>query len=92
VGYFVNPDLAPGDIQSWAAALSRQRLEDFSKDDPKEIGCIPGAPHITVPRVVRIVQTPALLVVLYEDLSYRLAHHRAIPARGFRTHGTDGYV
>ncbi|HKF66990.1 MAG TPA: hypothetical protein VKB36_10685, partial [Vicinamibacterales bacterium] len=37
IGYSANitADLAPADIQPWAAALSRQRLEEFGKDDPE---------------------------------------------------------
>ena len=38
----ITADLASGDIQPWAAALSRQRLEDFGKDDPEITGCLPG--------------------------------------------------
>src|ERR1043166_5404481 len=36
IGYAANitADLAASDIQPWAAALSRKRLEDFGKDDP----------------------------------------------------------
>jgi hypothetical protein len=37
--------LAPEDIQPWASVLSRQRLEDFGKDDPEFTGCKPGGPR-----------------------------------------------
>ena len=50
IGYAANitADLAASDIQPWAAALSRKRLEDFGKDDPEITGCLPGGPrHIT---------------------------------------------
>jgi hypothetical protein len=76
-GYVGNiaADLQPGEIQPWASALYRQRIEDLGKDDPGTIGCLPLGPrHIigggTV-RLAKFVQTPALLVVLYEDLAYR---------------------
>jgi len=74
IGYAANitADLAPGDIQPWAAALSRKRLEDFGKDDPEITGCIPGGPrHITRGGLSKILQTPAMIVILFEDLSYR---------------------
>src|SRR5512142_3075456 len=50
IGYAANitADLSASDIQPWAAALSRTRLEDFGKDDPEITGCKPGGPrHIT---------------------------------------------
>ena len=74
MGYAANitADLAAGDIQPWAAALSRQRLEDFGKDDPEITGCLPGGPrHITRPGLAKIIHTPRLIAILYEDLSYR---------------------
>ena len=74
VGYAANitADLAPRDIQPWAAALSKKRLEDFGKDDPEITGCIPGGPrHITRGGLSKIIQTPSLVVILFEDLSYR---------------------
>jgi hypothetical protein len=68
----ITAGLASGDIQPWAAALSRQRLEDFGKDDPEITGCKPGGPrHITHGGLTKILQTPGLIVMLYEDLSYR---------------------
>ena len=74
IGYAANitADLATSDIQPWAAALSRTRLEDFGKDDPEITGCMPGGPrHITRGGLTKIIQTPSLIVVLFEDLSYR---------------------
>jgi hypothetical protein len=74
IGYAANitADLASRDIQLWAAALSRKRLEDFGKDDPEITGCLPGGPrHITRGGLTKIIQTPALIVFLFEDLSYR---------------------
>jgi len=84
IGYAANitADLASGDIQPWAAALSRKRLEDFGKDDPEITGCLPGGPrHITRGGLTKIIQTPALIVFLFEDLSYRqiFLDGRALP-------------
>ena len=72
VGANITADLPAADIQPWAAALSRQRLGDFGKDDPEITGCLPGGPrHITRAGLAKIVQTPTVLVILYEDLAYR---------------------
>jgi hypothetical protein len=74
MGYAANitTDLQPDDIQPWAETLSRQRLNDFGKDDPEITGCLPGGPrHITRAALARIIQTPMMLAILYEDLSYR---------------------
>ncbi len=72
VGANITTDLPPADIQPWVTALSRRRLEDFGKDDPEITGCMPGGPrHITRAGLTKIIQTPGLLVMLYEDLAYR---------------------
>jgi hypothetical protein len=74
VGYAANitADLAASDIQPWARELSKKRLEDFGKDDPEITGCIPGGPrHITRGGLSKIIQTPSIIVILFEDLSYR---------------------
>ena len=50
LGYAANltSDLGNGDIQAWAADLSRRRLAEFGKDDPETVGCRAGGPrHIT---------------------------------------------
>ncbi len=82
IGANITAELPPADIQPWVAALSRRRLEDFGKDDPEITGCRPGGPrHITRAGMAKIVQTPALLVMLYEDLAYRqiFLDGRALP-------------
>jgi hypothetical protein len=87
VGYSANltADLPSGDIKPWAAQLSRERLEDFGKDDPETVGCLPGGPrHILglgVTGIAKIIQTPLMVIVLYEDLSYRqiFLDGRALP-------------
>jgi len=74
IGYAANitAELAKSDIQPWAESLSRTRLEDFGKDDPEITGCKPGGPrHITRGGLTKIIQTPTLIVFLFEDLSYR---------------------
>jgi hypothetical protein len=74
IGYAANitADIAPADIQPWASALSRKRLEDFGKDDPEITGCMPGGPrHITRGGLTKIIQTPTVVIFLFEDLSYR---------------------
>jgi len=68
----ITAGLSASDIKPWATALSRKRLEEFGKDDPEITGCKPGGPrHITHGGLTKIVQTPGLIVMLYEDLSYR---------------------
>jgi hypothetical protein len=68
----ITAGLPPSAIQPWASQLSLERLGNFGKDDPEITGCIPGGPrHITHSGLAKIIQTPALIVILYEDLSYR---------------------
>jgi len=49
----------------WAAALTKQRTENYSADDP-EARCIPAGIPRAVPYHHQIVQTPNLVVFLYE--------------------------
>ena len=74
LGYAANltSDLGNGDIQPWAADLSRRRLAEFGKDDPETVGCRAGGPrHITRPGIVRVIQSPTVIAILFEDLSFR---------------------
>ena len=65
-------DLKPGEVQPWAAALFAQRMSEFGKDDPSTIGCLPLGPrHVTGGGLRKIVQTPAVILILHEDLAYR---------------------
>src|SRR6266850_4729860 len=67
----VAADLKPGEIQPWAEALVRQRAEDFQKDSPG-IQCLPWGPAYSASaRRAKIVQTPGLILMLDEDLTYR---------------------
>jgi hypothetical protein len=52
-------------LQPWAEALYRERRANLSKDDPEGF-CLPaGVPRIS-PFPYKVVQTPALLVILHE--------------------------
>jgi len=65
-------ELNPGDIQPWADALFKQRAVDLGKDDPADIHCLPqGARANIYPLPEKIIQTPNLIVILMEDLTYR---------------------
>jgi hypothetical protein len=64
-------DLKPGELQPWVQALVQRRSEDFNKDDPR-YQCLPDGPgYSTRGGMQRIVQTPAMIVILNEDLTYR---------------------
>jgi hypothetical protein len=86
-GYVGNiaADLEPSDIQPWAADLFKKRIEDLGKDDPGTIGCLPLGPRHIIGggsvRLAKFIQTPNLIVVLYEDLAYRqiFLDGRALP-------------
>jgi len=60
-------DLASADIQPWAEALFLQRVRDSRKDSPLA-RCLPvSVPFHNFFNLTRIVQTPALTVMLYES-------------------------
>ena len=60
-------DLKPEDIQSWAEALFLQRVRDSRKDSPLA-RCLPvSVPFHNFFNLTRIVQTPGLMVILYES-------------------------
>ena len=64
-------DLKPADIQSWAQALVQQRAENFGKDNP-HYRCLPEGPgYSTGGGMKRFLQTPVMIVILNEDLTYR---------------------
>src|SRR5438477_5226108 len=69
-------DLKPDDIQSWAQALVEQRKEDLGKEY-MNVKCVPLGPgyatsaDITGAEMMKIVQTPGLIVILNPDLTYR---------------------
>src|SRR5229473_4156045 len=67
-------DLKPADIQPWAQALVQQRAENFGIENP-HYKCLPDGPNYsTGGGTKRILQTPAMIVILQEDLTYRQIH------------------
>jgi hypothetical protein len=60
--------LKPTEIKPWAEALHKQRVEDLGNDSPG-ILCLPSG--FAGGGLVKIVQTPGLIVMLNEDLTYR---------------------
>ncbi len=79
----VTVDLKDEEIDGAVAGLYKQRMEDLGKDDPSVFRCLPSGPRtIFAPATwVRIVQTPTVIVMLYEDLVYRqiFMDGRALP-------------
>src|SRR4026209_3045327 len=69
-------DLKPEEIQPWAHALVEQRKDDFGRDY-MNVKCVPLVPgyatsaDITGAEMMRIVQTPGLIIILNPDLTYR---------------------
>ena len=64
-------DLKPGEMQPWAQALVQQRAEDLQKDH-MSVQCLPWGPsYSNSARKAKIVQTPNLILMLDEDLTYR---------------------
>lgn len=72
----VAKDLKPGDIQPWAEALYQQRVRDMGKDAPRA-NCLPDPfPYYHMVDLARIVQTPGLIVILYQGTTNSV--HRTI--------------
>lgn len=64
-------DLKPGEVQPWAKALVEGRMEDLGKDH-MSVQCLPWGPsYSTSERKAKIIQTPGLILILDEDLTYR---------------------
>lgn len=76
VGYLINlaADLEAADVQPWAAALFAERIAHFGKGDPG-LGCLPLGPRYITGGgrvgIAKIIQTPAMIAVFFEDLAYR---------------------
>jgi len=65
--YNIAQDLQPGDVQPWAEALFLQRVRESRKDSPLA-RCMPvSLPYHQFFNLTRLVQTPALMVVLHES-------------------------
>ena len=69
-------DLKPEDIQPWARALVDQRREDLGKEY-MNVQCVPLGPgYVTAAdstgaEMMKIIQTPGLIIILNPDLTYR---------------------
>jgi hypothetical protein len=59
------PDSLP-----WAKVLVRKRAEDFFKDNPG-YECLPRGPAYAIGGMKRILQTPTIIAILNDDLTYR---------------------
>ncbi len=75
-GRNIAADLKPGEIQPWAAKLVQERRENLAKDYMNVL-CVPlGPSYATVgdttgAEMMKIIQTPSLIVILNPDLTYR---------------------
>jgi hypothetical protein len=71
-------DLPPDAVRPNAAKLFAERAGEFGRDDPATIGCLPSGPrHIIggpTADLVRIVQTPQMIAMIFEDLVHRQIH------------------
>jgi hypothetical protein len=69
-------DLKPEEIQPWAQALVAQRKEDLGRDY-MNVKCVPLGPgyatsaDITGAEMMKIIQTPGVIIILNPDLTYR---------------------
>jgi hypothetical protein len=63
------PQPDPSDVQPWAKDVARQRAEDFFKARPS-FQCLPSGPE-GFGGWKRILQTPSLIAILNDDLTYR---------------------
>jgi hypothetical protein len=70
--FYIAGELKPGEVKPFVAPLLQQRDENLQRDDPG-VHCLPEGPRfnhfLAFPK--KIVQTPALIIILAEDLSYR---------------------
>jgi hypothetical protein len=70
-GYQMNvtADLLPSEFRPWAAAVTKQRVENFAfaKENPVSL-CLPSGPSVrAMMAMVKIIQTPSLIIMLYES-------------------------
>lgn len=72
----ITADLKPGEIQPWAKALVDQRIEDLGRGAMNAL-CLPSGPAYatdsdsTAGGMMKIIQTPGVIVILNPDLTYR---------------------
>ncbi len=72
----ITRDLKPSDIQPWAEAVYRERVLNMGKDAPRA-ACLPDPfVYYHVVDVARMVQTPGLILVLYQGTTNSV--HRTI--------------
>jgi hypothetical protein len=75
--------LTPDAIKPAARELQAKRLEGFGQDDPSQFKCVPQGPRLNLyaPNLAKIIQTPGLIVILSEDLTFRqiFLDGRALP-------------
>src|SRR5580658_1401464 len=65
--YNVAQNLPAGSVTPWAESIRKQRVQDFRKDSPLA-QCRPvSIPFLNFRGLSRIVQTPGLIVILYES-------------------------
>ena len=76
----ITSDLKPEDVQPWADALHKKRMENLFNDDLR-IQCLPLGPLYIIDGMVRITQSPSVIAFLYEDLTHRqvFLDGRALP-------------
>ena len=73
--YNVAQDLPPDALTPWAQGVRQQRVRDFRKDSPLA-HCLPvSVPFLNFRGLSRIVQTPGMIVILYEQPN---SPHRSI--------------
>ncbi|HEY7392722.1 MAG TPA: hypothetical protein VH640_29655 [Bryobacteraceae bacterium] len=69
-------DLKPGEVQPWAEKLVAERKENLGKDYMNVL-CLPLGPGYTTDadstgaEMMKIIQTPNLIIILNPDLTYR---------------------
>jgi hypothetical protein len=69
-------DLKPEEVQPWAKTLVEKRTEDLGKGS-MNAQCLPSGPAYTTDAdstaggMMKIIQTPAVIVILNPDLTYR---------------------
>ncbi len=65
--YDITQNLLAGALTPWARTVRQQRVQDFRKDSPLA-HCLPvSVPFLDFRGLSRIVQTPGLIVILYES-------------------------
>jgi hypothetical protein len=67
-------DITPEDAQPWAAEIAKQKAATLGIDSFSVL-CLPPGPMIGIGGMVKVVQTPRVAVMLYEELNlFRQVH------------------